>query len=613
MNMNFTRVLKDKIILLSACFLLQVLPASAQEVVQSGYTTTPLGGVVDARKAAADKWQVIVENKSYELNKVDEDIERVKAEKTRKKQEEALQKFKANGVEGVNGIDTPELRNNFNGITSGAIPYDNGTAIGNGRFVLHSVNSSMAVYDTSGQILLPSTSLSSFFGTTSTISDPRVIYDSYNDRFIMLAIPTNFCAIFIAFSATNDPTGNWYKYTQTIPGEITSSIYDYPYVGISEHELVISGSVFPSSGQGTNVHPNVLQIAKKEGYSGGALRVRNYKLANTRNYSLCVVNHAGPEYTYGNKVYLVSDIRSTAGGDQLNLYTLTDTIGGNPQLTLTAISVPTYTPAGNAIQKGTSSTLSTIDTRVMSAVYANGLIHLVQHGDINFSGYASIIYTRIKTSDNTSQTFNYSRAQSDLTFPSIALFNSPQKPNERNVLIGYQETNTLTYPSLLAVVCKDNGTWSNPVILKTGTGYIFYNRWGDYSSCTRKHNAQVPTAWVSGEYGGTGNKRMSWVAQVSITPEQEIVQVLPQPDFNLFPNPAVDHRFEMVFTLPVEEFIKIVLYDVLGQEVSVLLDAALPAGLNKVSFDKSSLAAGMYYVRVVSPKKVLHEGKLIIK
>jgi hypothetical protein len=582
------------------------------QVVQSGYTTSPCRDKVNLATLPNDTWKITIAHGEREINQLDEATIKFKEEVTRQKIAALGDKFKVNSTNQTEGIDTPEVRNNFAGINSNAVPFDNGTAVSNGKYLVHSVNASISMRDTSGTSL-KSLALSTFFGVSNSISDPRVIYDSYTDRFIVLAIPTDVAMIFIAFSNSNDPTGTWNRYSLAIPGEASNSIYDYPYVGITEHELIVSGAVFPSGGG--LVHPNILQISKAEGYAAQPLRMRNYKLGTTNNYSLCVVNHAGPEFAYGTKSYLLSSTRSTSPSNRYYLYTISDTIGGNPQLTQsTIIGSINYLPPGNAPQYQSSWTLQTNDARMLSAVYSNGVIHAVQHGDADNAGYAALLYHRVNVNTSTINTYKFAKTQTDLAFPSVALFSAKNNQTDQSVLIGFQEVSSTKYPSLSAIICKNDGSWSNPVALRTGTASIIYNRWGDYTSCTRKHNARIPTGWISGEYGASGIGRAAWIAEVSITPPliPDTSTLVVKSPYAIFPNPIID-RFKIEFQLPVEQFIRIVIYDVLGQEVKVLFDGALPTGNNTLTFDKSSLASGTYIIRVSNPEKVLYEHKLIMR
>lgn len=54
------------------------------------------------------------------------------------------------------------------------------------------------------------------------------------------------------------------------------------------------------------------------------------------------------------------------------------------------------------------------------------------------------------------------------------------------------------------------------------------------------------------------------------------------------------------FALPRPGFVKRAVYDVLGKEVAVLVDKAIPAGINELKFDGKGLASGIYIFRLHS-------------
>ncbi len=66
-----------------------------------------------------------------------------------------------------------------------------------------------------------------------------------------------------------------------------------------------------------------------------------------------------------------------------------------------------------------------------------------------------------------------------------------------------------------------------------------------------------------------------------------------------WPNPARD-RATVRFGLPTASEVRVALYDVLGREVQRLADGAVAAGWHEVRLETSSLASGVYLVRVVS-------------
>jgi len=64
-----------------------------------------------------------------------------------------------------------------------------------------------------------------------------------------------------------------------------------------------------------------------------------------------------------------------------------------------------------------------------------------------------------------------------------------------------------------------------------------------------------------------------------------------------FPNPF-RAATAIHYTLPREEWVKLVIYDVAGREVSVLVDARQPAGSHAITWNAETAAGGLYFCRI---------------
>ncbi|HHJ51889.1 MAG TPA: hypothetical protein ENJ89_01730, partial [Caldithrix abyssi] len=167
-------------------------------------------------------------------------------------------------------------------LNGASVPPDNSGAAGPSHFVL-AVNVVIQWY-TKDRVQQHSESLNSFFSPNnpqSSLFDPRVIYDQYNQRFVIIMVEeddgTEISYFHLAVSRTSNPNDGWYF--QKINSEVniggTDCWSDFPGFAVSNDALYITANMF-SYGifplfQGTR-----LWILDKGLYSGGTSTVNVY-------------------------------------------------------------------------------------------------------------------------------------------------------------------------------------------------------------------------------------------------------------------------------------------------------------------------------------------------
>ncbi len=124
--------------------------------------------------------------------------------------------------------------------------------------IVEVVNTQVAFFDKAGnKQFQQSLSTDGFFSgvaQTSFVFDPKVIFDSYINRFIIVALDEDdsgqLSGILIGISDDGNPNGNWTKYRINAKGSKNAVNYwfDYPTVGSSKDGLVISGNYFSFGG-----------------------------------------------------------------------------------------------------------------------------------------------------------------------------------------------------------------------------------------------------------------------------------------------------------------------------------------------------------------------------
>ena len=284
----------------------------------------------------------------------------------------------------LSGI-VPPLQQDFQGIPfTGPRPPDPHIAAGPNH-LLAAVNSSFAIFLKDGTKLLQQTA-ASFFAPIQPPGfpfDPRVNYDPYNDRWLLLYHSVNWggqqSAYLLAVSQTGDPTGCWYLYKldNTLNGTTPTDTWsDYGDMGFSASELYLSANQFtfpPYQFRYTKVR--VLPLADL--YAGNATTYADYwnfrSTTGELAFTLRVAYPAGtPAPTEG---HLVNNY--WPWGQILSGWALSDSLSGHPTLRWREIPVDFYMAPPDAEQPNTTCRLDTIDNRVMNVVWRDGTLGVV--------------------------------------------------------------------------------------------------------------------------------------------------------------------------------------------------------------------------------------------
>ncbi|MFH0736711.1 MAG: T9SS type A sorting domain-containing protein [bacterium] len=142
-----------------------------------------------------------------------------------------------------------------------------------------------------------------------------------------------------------------------------------------------------------------------------------------------------------------------------------------------------------------------------------------------------------------------------------------------------------------------NGTWTTAVNMgnsintsgEEGTPYISADKKYLFFLATR--NGVRNPYWVSTDIINSLNTDVKKNSNCSI-------------DFNLYQNYPNPFNPETVisYNLPERKVVSIKIYDVLGKEVSTLIDKEQSAGTHKINFNASKLTSGVYFYQIISGK-----------
>jgi hypothetical protein len=503
-------------------------------------------------------------------------------------------------------------------------PPDNTMAISNEGKIVAAINVKIGFYDSTGARLTTNDpNIATFISdpsiSQSSLFDPRLIYDPVADRFIFVVLSGSTDAtskVVIGFSQTKNPQGAWKFYTLTGNFDGSTSWFDYPNIALTDDELIITGNLFfsPSNNYNQSV---ILQINKAEGYSGGAsLNFKSwYNIQDaTGNYAITIVPAVnGINKSYGPNFYLVSN--SPPSESVLTYYEITNKYNvSTSQLVVKTINTDFYsTPPANAQQKGTGIRLDVMKNRIRSAYVSNGLLHYTYITPTNTSGtLPALAYGRYDVSTGFNRTIYIAEAGFNSAFPAIMHFSNLE--NKEMTLLAYLSSNTTIFPEVRALTIDENMVPSASILVKAGTGYIFYNsgnpeRWGDYTGIARKYNSVRPEVWVFGCHGDVSHAWANNISQITAGVDVES-PVNTLDSFYFSPNPTVRFLNLNVLTTDTASF-RLKIFTMKGQlvrdEVSVI-----PSGKHGKTYDLSGLSPETYILKLSKNETTYKPIKIIL-
>jgi hypothetical protein len=375
---------------------------------------------------------------------------------------------------------------NFNGhsSTEGLRPPDTHGAVGSTYFVeVTNSHIDMWLRKSTGPVLQKSVTLATFFNyTTQTIFDPRVVYDSTWNRWIITAdaFPESSTVqkYLIAVSSGPDPTLSFFTYKIDIDIFDNNDLWDFPQLGIDQDAVLFTANIFANAGSGGFVGADFFAIAKSRLYNGQGFAVPIFTgLVGTLAPPIVLDQNAS--------TFLIA---APTSGTVFTKYTATNTSHpGATSLVSSTITVTSYSIPPDAHQPGIPDLLDTQDCRFANASTQSG-DDLWQTHTVNLSGFPAPVFYRLSTSTDTiiqsgfyfvsgsSDDFNCSitaNATGDC-FVTYTSTNAGAGLNPQVRLSGKLNAETSIPAGPLAVTSPDVYNASSDTT----------ERWGDYSAIT---------------------------------------------------------------------------------------------------------------------------------
>lgn len=443
------------------------------------------------------------------------------------------------------------------------IPPDTQAAAGPNHLMI-TLNNGVLIQTRTGATAKAAVGLSAFWGRSPASAthafDPRVLYDSFVDRWIIVSVAAGHSpdsVLLIAMSQTNDPTGNWTTYSfpadQTAANAKTTPTLwgDFPSVGFNKTWVVVTLNLYTiSNNTGTKSTIFAFDI---NGLLNGAATLGGAVFDDTNAYTL------SPAVTFDPAVstlYMVQSLNGNFNGSGfLRISTITGGVGSE---TYTAAASYPFTPNtwGHTPPSGDSAPqlngdanhlIDAGDDRMSNVVYRNGSLWTTHAVFLPASSPTRSAVQWWQLSPTATGTvppqqmgrIDDSTAANFYSWPSIAV-------NRNNdLLLGFAHFSSTIFAEAayaLAPFASGANTIQSPLAYKAGEAFYYItlsgtrNRWGDYSAtlvdpvndldfwtlqeyAASTNLCQTPTSTCTGGWG-------TWWAKLAIPPsKRRLVQV----------------------------------------------------------------------------------------
>ena len=388
------------------------------------------------------------------------------------------------------------------------------------NYFIQAVNTSFGIYNKTDGTPVYRTTFDDFFSLLPppcgnyNNGDPIVLYDRYNSRWVIMDFAwypseTQGSWFSIAASQTADPTGNWWLYALQADRTLMN---DYPKMGVWHDAIYMTANmfIFPTQG-GTFQGVRVWALKIPELYNGTLTYQTVYDDQDIA-WTILPGHAKGPTPPSGDTPALMISTDASEYGsphqDQVVIWQYDvdwDTPGNSTWSIVTQLPV---TPYGLTIaeipQPGTAQTLDSLYGRAMfpaiyrvfddyEAMYVN---HVCEYG-----GRRTVRWYEVRIADGTPSIYQQSTYAPDSHHRWTG---SMAADEDGNIALGFSISSTSVYPSIkyaarasidpnLNVLSLGEG------MIKEGTGYQSFYRWGDYSTMTIDP-VDDQTFWYTNEY-----------------------------------------------------------------------------------------------------------------
>jgi len=392
--------------------------------------------------------------------------------------------------------------------------------------VLVAVNSTLAIYQKTGNVVHGPRSLTSWFSQViqgAMIFDPKALYDQHSNRWVLVAVARNNTTkgswFLLSVSQSSDPLQGWNNYAldATLDGDTkTENWADYPCVGLDSQALYLTANMFRFGGGFQYAKLRI--IPKADVYEGKAATFKDLVRLKDADGSLSFTVH--PCHTFGapQAQYFVNSYfpRTTAPETKLSLWTLTDPLG-TPALVLSTISTDPYNLPPDAAQQGGTVPVESGDVRVLNAVFRGGSVWCALNTQHNWGdnvNAAAVHWFQIEAATGALiQQGIYGSGGNNYLYPAV------MPDNNGNMVMVFSRCGANEFASIYFTgrrAADPLGELQPSTLLRAGAAYYQKldmngkNRWGDYAGIA-SDPANSGLIWFYSMAAAAGNLWATWV------------------------------------------------------------------------------------------------------
>jgi hypothetical protein len=436
------------------------------------------------------------------------------------------------------------------------IPPDVNGAVGRTK-IFQNLNNNVRVLDKATGAVLSTVGVNTWWaptgGSPNNYSDPRSVYDPYNDRFITISLGDldqgTANTICLGVSDTSDPEGTWHLYRFVVYESSTYRYADFPTVGFNKNWITICCNFFNSTQLAVRRSAFAIHYPSlRDSYTFTAYR-GDYGTSGVICGAPCVTYSATCDTQYivqrrGTSSYSLDMITGT--GPDAPTYTIGSALtrpGGSWAAMGSSNYLPQSAPVSGSSSCSPPCRIERTDDNVRtSPVYRDGSIWFTQAVGLPQGGVTHVAAQWTQLTTPSGAFVVGGRLQDTLAtvtnglphyaFPSISV------NQNGDFLLGFTRFGSSQHPGAgyaMHVAADGAGTLRDTVIFKDGDDYYHKdfgsgrNRWGDFSTSqvdpsddltlwTVQEYAKARTSTDDGTTGTNGSKWGTWWAAVSPGP-----------------------------------------------------------------------------------------------